>query len=73
MDVVCSIIFFQSMIHHFGITVHSYQKDSEKRVAQLVQKLKNEGINPKQWRLDTFQKLLCPKVNCVGLFCNLVH
>ncbi|KAK3134342.1 hypothetical protein QOZ80_6AG0547870 [Eleusine coracana subsp. coracana] len=46
--------------------VHSVNdyKSSEKRLAQVVQKLKNEGINPKQWRLDTFQKLLCPK--CKG-------
>ncbi|KAK3131064.1 hypothetical protein QOZ80_6BG0501540 [Eleusine coracana subsp. coracana] len=44
-------------------SVNNY-KSSEKRLAQVVQKLKNEGINPKQWRLDTFQKLLCPK--CKG-------
>ncbi|KAL6873781.1 hypothetical protein ACP4OV_013863 [Aristida adscensionis] len=37
---------------------------SEERLGQLVQKLKNEGINPKQWRLGTFQRMLCPK--CKG-------
>lgn len=53
-----------------GLTVHSVNnyKASETRLAQIIQKLKNEGIHPKQWRLDTFQKLMCPKVRFVGHF-----
>jgi hypothetical protein len=44
----------------------AFGEHSERRVAQLVQKLKNEMINPKQWRLGSFLRLMCPKVNCVG-------
>ncbi|TVU08521.1 hypothetical protein EJB05_41926 [Eragrostis curvula] len=46
--------------------VHSmnYNKAAEKRLAQLVQKLKNEGINPKQWRTGTFLRMMCPQ--CEG-------
>jgi twinkle protein len=49
----------------FHITVHSannYAAASEERLGQLIQKLKNEGINPKQWRLGNFQRMLCPQV-----------
>lgn len=47
------------------MTVHSannYAAASEERLAQLIQKLKNEGIHPKQWRLGNFQRMLCPQV-----------
>nr|CAB3468714.1 unnamed protein product [Digitaria exilis] len=46
--------------------VHSANKDrtaSEARLGQLVQRLKNEGINPKQWRIGSFQRMMCPKCN----------
>jgi hypothetical protein len=48
----------------FFITVHSanYTASSEERLGQLIQKLKNEGINPKQWKLGNFQRMLCPQV-----------
>ncbi|CAM0909353.1 unnamed protein product [Alopecurus aequalis] len=36
----------------------------EERLGKLVQKLKNEGINMSQWRLGTFQRMLCP--TCKG-------
>ncbi|KAM0905708.1 hypothetical protein ACQ4PT_017224 [Festuca glaucescens] len=36
----------------------------EARLGQLVEKLKKEGINMGQWRLGTFQRLLCPE--CKG-------
>ncbi|KAM0829247.1 hypothetical protein ACQ4PT_067000 [Festuca glaucescens] len=36
----------------------------EARLGQLVQKLKSQGINMSQWRLGTFQRLLCPQ--CKG-------
>ncbi|CAL5039912.1 unnamed protein product [Urochloa decumbens] len=47
--------------------VHSeknYKAASEERLGQLVQKLQNEGINPKQWRLGNYQRMMCPK--CKG-------
>jgi hypothetical protein len=34
----------------------------EERLRQLVEKLKSEGINMTQWRLGTFQRMLCPEV-----------
>ncbi|XP_066382565.1 uncharacterized protein [Miscanthus floridulus] len=45
--------------------VHSanYTASSEERLGQLIQNLKNEGINPKQWKLGNFQRMLCPQCN----------
>lgn len=46
--------------------VHSANNDmaaSEERLGKLVQKLQKEGINPKQWRLGNFQRMMCPKCN----------
>ena len=58
-------LFFLIYVLCFRITVHSasnYGAASEERLGQLIQKLKNEGINPKQWRLGNFQRMLCPQV-----------
>ncbi|OEL15708.1 Twinkle-like protein, chloroplastic/mitochondrial [Dichanthelium oligosanthes] len=44
-------------------SANNYKAASEERLGQLVQKLKNEGINPKQWRLGNFQRMMCPKCN----------
>ncbi|KAG8095119.1 hypothetical protein GUJ93_ZPchr0012g19754 [Zizania palustris] len=44
-------------------SVHSaedYKKGCEERLRQLTRKLKKEGISPKQWRLGTFQRMMCP-------------
>ncbi|KAL5199764.1 hypothetical protein ABZP36_020967 [Zizania latifolia] len=44
-------------------SVHSmedYRKKCEERLRQLTEKLKKEGICPKQWRLGTFQRMMCP-------------
>ncbi|XP_066335668.1 uncharacterized protein [Miscanthus floridulus] len=35
---------------------------SEERFGQLIQKLKKKGVNPKQWRLGNFQRMLCLQV-----------
>ncbi|XP_062178421.1 twinkle homolog protein, chloroplastic/mitochondrial-like [Phragmites australis] len=42
---------------------NSYTAACEERLGQLVQKLKKEGIHPKQWRLGNFQRMMCPKCN----------
>ncbi|XP_025813466.1 twinkle homolog protein, chloroplastic/mitochondrial-like isoform X2 [Panicum hallii] len=44
-------------------SANNYKATSEGRLGQLVQKLKNEGINPKQWKLGNFQRMMCPKCN----------
>ncbi|KAG0515581.1 hypothetical protein BDA96_10G290700 [Sorghum bicolor] len=44
-------------------SANNYAAASEERLGQLIQKLKNEGINPKQWRLGNFQRMLCPQCN----------
>lgn len=54
-----------AMLFFFCITVHSanYAASSEEeRLGQLIKKLKNEGINPKEWKLGNFQRMLCPRV-----------
>ncbi|CAD6264054.1 unnamed protein product [Miscanthus lutarioriparius] len=44
-------------------TSRLFQDVSEERLGpQLIQKLKKEGVNPKQWRLRNFQCMLCPQV-----------
>jgi hypothetical protein len=58
---------------HFGMTVPVRTAEDmracEERLRQLVEKLKSEGINMTQWRLGTFQRMLCPEVECVA-FCE---
>ncbi|KAF2928041.1 hypothetical protein DAI22_06g249300 [Oryza sativa Japonica Group] len=47
-------------------SVHStenYKKGCEQRLGQLIERLKKEGISPKQWRLGTYQRMMCPKCN----------
>uniref|UniRef100_A0A0D9WT51 SF4 helicase domain-containing protein n=1 Tax=Leersia perrieri TaxID=77586 RepID=A0A0D9WT51_9ORYZ len=47
-------------------SVHStegYKKSCEQRLVQLIEKLKKEGINPKQWKLGTYQRMMCPMCN----------
>ncbi|KAL6603143.1 hypothetical protein ACP70R_043504 [Stipagrostis hirtigluma subsp. patula] len=51
----------------WSTTVHSTNNDRaacEERIGQLVQKLKKEGIFPRQWRIGTYHRMLCPK--CKG-------
>ncbi|KAF0925758.1 hypothetical protein E2562_017315 [Oryza meyeriana var. granulata] len=47
-------------------SVHStedYKKSCEQRLGQLIERLKKEGINPKQWKLGTYQRMMCPMCN----------
>ncbi|AQK81536.1 Twinkle homolog protein chloroplastic/mitochondrial [Zea mays] len=45
------------------LSAKNYSTASEERLGKIIQKLKNEGINPKQWRLGNFQRMLCPQCN----------
>jgi len=43
-------------------SANNYTAASEERLGQLIQKSKKEGVNPKQWRLGIFHRMLCPQV-----------